>query len=52
MNYYYECDRTGKFEEYKLTDDDKTEVVHKQYFVVVCKECCNVPVCHLLKRGI
>ncbi len=46
MKYVYEC--CGKIKELK---DQETKVENGQYFVVICHECCNVPVCHLLERG-
>jgi hypothetical protein len=33
-----------------LRDDQTTIVEHKKYFCVVCTDCCNVPVLHLLNR--
>ena len=47
MKYVYECDGILK----QLQDDQETLVDLDRYFCVVCKECCNVPVLHLLKRG-
>jgi len=45
-HYEYVCN--GKT--WTLWDDQETIVEHKQYYCVVCTECCNVPVLHLLKR--
>lgn len=46
MNYVYDCNGDVK----KLTDDQATIVEHKKYFCVVCSDCCNVPVLHMLRR--
>lgn len=45
-HYVYDCDCQTK----DLGDDQDTIVDHK-YFCVVCSDCCNVPVLHLLTRG-
>ena len=47
MKYIYECNGETK----NLKDDQETLVEHKSYFVVVCNDCCNIPVLHLLERG-
>lgn len=47
MKYIYECN--GEIKD--LEDSQETLVEHKSYFMVVCQDCCNVPVLHLLKRG-
>jgi len=44
--YEYTCNGEVK----DLTDDQKTVVDHKIYFSVICTDCCNVPVLHLLTR--
>jgi len=46
MNYVYNCNGQEKV----LTDDQETKVEHGRYFVVVCSDCCNVPVLHMLDR--
>ena len=46
-HYVYDCD--GKIK--NLGDDQDTIVDHDKYFCVVCSDCCNVPVLHLLTRG-
>lgn len=45
-DYEYTCNGQVKV----LRDDQETIVEHKDYFCVVCTECCNVPVLHLLTR--
>ena len=47
MKYKYKCNGIEK----NLKDHQETLVEHKQYFCVVCNECSNVPVLHLLERG-
>ena len=44
--YTYQCDGEVK----DLTDDQKTIVDRKRFFCVICTDCCNVPVLHLLTR--
>lgn len=46
MNYVYNCNGQEKI----LTDDQETSVEHGSMFCVVCSECCNVPVLHMLDR--
>ena len=46
MNYVYDCGG----EEKTLTDDDNTKVEHGKYFVIVCNNCCDIPVLHMLRR--
>ena len=46
MNYVYDCNGDVK----SLRDDQPTIVEHKKYFCVVCSDCCNVPVLHMLRR--
>lgn len=45
-DYEYECNGQVM----TLTDDQETIVEHKKYFCVICTDCCNVPVLHLLTR--
>jgi hypothetical protein len=45
--YVYDCNGETK----QLGDDQETIVEHDKYFCVICKECCNVPVLHILTRG-
>jgi len=47
MEYTYECQNTVK----NLKDDQPTKVEHGKYFYMICNECCNVPVAHLLTRN-
>jgi len=46
MNYVYNCNGQEKV----LTDDQETRVEHGRMFCVVCSDCCNVPVLHMLER--
>ena len=45
-DYEYTCNGVRR----ALLDDQETIIEHKQYYCVVCAECCNVPVLHLLTR--
>jgi len=45
--YYYECESKVK----PFNPEMKTDHVHGKYLVVICEDCCNVPVCHLLKKN-
>ena len=44
---YYECSN-GK--EYFITDETVRSLWGGKYTVVVCRRCCNVPVCHVVKE--
>jgi len=46
MNYVYNC----KGQEKVLADGQETVVEHGRMFCVVCSDCCNVPVLHMLDR--
>jgi hypothetical protein len=46
-SYIYDCNGVTK----QLQDDQETIVEHNKYDCVVCTDCCNVPVLHLLRRG-
>jgi hypothetical protein len=45
MDYVYTC----RNKEIQLTDE-KTDIKHGKYFLVVCDKCCNIPVLHMLHR--
>lgn len=45
--YTYDCNGDTK----TLKDDQDTIVEHDKYFCVICTDCSNVPVLHLLNRG-
>jgi len=47
MNYTYECNGEIK----TLMDTQETIIEHRQYFCVICTDCSNVPVLHLLNRS-
>lgn len=46
MKYVYKC--KNKITE--LKDNQETIVKYNEYFMVICNDCCNVPVVHLLTR--
>ncbi len=46
MKYVYQCNGVQR----DLKDDQETHVERKKYFCVICTDCCNVPVLHLLTR--
>lgn len=47
VQYSYTCKKETK----ELKDDQETKVEHGRYFFVVCHECCNMPVFHMLDRA-
>jgi len=46
MKYVYKCGNKTK----ELKDNQETIVKYNDYFMVICNDCCNVPVVHLLTR--